>query len=297
MRLSGPVTMLLGFASFGLAPVFLRLGLLGGWHASGAVVVRFLVALVLTAAITLAAQAFGSGGGELAVRPVNTRGLLWRGVYGGAAVLTYFYSVQLVGAGLGALLNCTYSLWANIFGVMLGRHRPDRWFWPLLTSAGAGLWLIVDVSDAHRSRWGLFIGILSGIAGGAALLTVKTLRATDNAVTINLALTFGGLVVGIPVEAARIASAGAPPAALWPVLFLLVSAVFSFFGQLLFNHGLKHTSVALGSLLALVTPVIAGVCGFLFLAERLTPYFLLGAGLILLACIALGYREALAADS
>jgi drug/metabolite transporter (DMT)-like permease len=294
MRLSGPVTMLLGYASFGLAPVFLRLGLLGGWQASGAVSVRFLVALVLTAAIALAAQAF-AGGPELAVRPVNTRGLVWRGVFGGAAVLTYFYAVQLVGAGLGALLNCTYSLWANVFDVLLGRHKPDRWFWPLLAAAGVGLWLIVDLSDARVSRLGLVIGVLSGIAGGAALLTIKTLRVTDNALTINLSLTLGGLIVGVPLEAVRIAAAGPPPSRLGPAVCLLISAVFSFFGQLLFNHGLKHTSVALGSLLGLVTPVIAGVCGWWFLQERLTSFFLLGAALILLACATLGYRE-LAAD-
>src|SRR5689334_22201465 len=135
--------MLAGYVSFGLAPVFVRLGLLGGWSASGAVVVRLVVALVLTAAIALAGHAF-EGGTELRVRPVNRGGLVWRGVWGGAAVLTYFYAVELVGAGLGALLNCTYSLWANVFGVALGRHRPDRWFWPLLAAAAAGLWLIVD---------------------------------------------------------------------------------------------------------------------------------------------------------
>jgi drug/metabolite transporter (DMT)-like permease len=134
MRASGPITMVLGYASLGLAPVFLRIALLGGWYASGAIVVRFLVALLLTAAITLAAQAFG-GGRELAVRPVNRGGLVWRGIYGGASVLAYFYAVQLVGAGLGVLLNCTYLLWANVFAVMLGRHRPDRWFWPRPPSA------------------------------------------------------------------------------------------------------------------------------------------------------------------
>jgi drug/metabolite transporter (DMT)-like permease len=141
MRLSGPAIMVLGYVSFGLAPVFVRIGLLGGWQASGAVVVRFLVALVLTAAIALAGQAFG-GGGELVVRPVNRRGLVWRGALGGVAVITYFYSVQLVGAGLGALLNCTYSLWANVFGVALGRHEPDRWFWPPIIAALAG-WLVL----------------------------------------------------------------------------------------------------------------------------------------------------------
>src|SRR3954468_3484445 len=133
MRIPGPAMMLLGYMSLGLAPVFLRFGLLGGWRASGAIVVRFLVALVLTSAIALAAAAFG-GGRELAVRPVNRGGLVWRGIYGGGSVLAYFYAVQLVGAGLGALLNCPYLLWANVFAVLLGRHRADRWFWPLLAT-------------------------------------------------------------------------------------------------------------------------------------------------------------------
>jgi drug/metabolite transporter (DMT)-like permease len=54
--------------------------------------------------------------------------------------------------------------------------------------------------------------------------------------------------------------------------------------------------VSLGSLLALVTPVVAALCGWALLGEGLTVHFLLGAGLILVACAVLGYRETLATD-
>jgi drug/metabolite transporter (DMT)-like permease len=290
MRHAGPLTMLLGYVSFGFAPVLLKLGLSHGWQAPGAIVVRFVVALVLTAAIALAGQAMG-GAPVLTVRPVNKRGLVWRGIFGGASVLSYFYAIQLTGAGLGTLLNYTHSIWANVFGVMLGRHRPDRWFWPLLAVAGAGLWLIVDPRASDVSRGGLLVGVISGMAGGGAVLTIKTLRATDNALTINLALTIGGLVSALPLEAARVVSAGPPPLTLAPFLFLAASGVFSYFGQLFFNHGFRHTSVPLASLLSLLTPVLAALSGWLILGERLTSNFLLGASLILLACAMLGHRE------
>src|SRR5262245_32708045 len=107
MRSAGPLTMVLGYLSFGCTPVFLRLALLGGWDAAGSMVVRFMVAALLTAAITLAAAAFADGTSELTLRPVNRNGLVWRGLFGGVAVVTYFYAVQLTGAGLGTLLNYT----------------------------------------------------------------------------------------------------------------------------------------------------------------------------------------------
>jgi drug/metabolite transporter (DMT)-like permease len=288
-RRSGPLTMLVGYVCFGVAPVFVRVGLMRGLSASGAVVVRFLVALALTAAVTSAGRYLGAGPDWL-VRPVNTGGLIWRGIFGGAAVITYFYAVRLTGAGMGTLLNCTYSLWANVFAVVLGRYRPDRLFWPLLGVGGSGLLLIVDPSGPH-SRWGILVGVLSGMAAGASLLTIKTLRATDNAVTINFALSIGGLIVATPIEVARLASFGMPPAAMGPLLLLMTAGVFHFLGQILINHGFKHTSVALASALVLLTPVLATALGWAFLGERLTPHYLLGAVLILAACSLLGYRE------
>ncbi len=287
--------MLLGYASFGFAPVFVKLALAGGWDASGAVVVRFIVAMVLTAAIVVAAQVAG-GRDELTLKAVNRTGLVWRSFFGGAAVLTYFYAVQLTGAGLGTLLNYTHSLWANVYGVLFLRQKPDRWFWPLLALAGVGLWLVVDTAASVASRWGLVIGLLSGMAGGGAVVSIKILRATDNALTINQALTIGGLVVGLPAAAVHTFSDGPPPATLLPAVFLFIAAVFSFFGQLFFNHGFKHTSVALASLLSLLTPILAALTGWIFLAEALTGHFVLGALLILLACAVLGYREIQAID-
>jgi drug/metabolite transporter (DMT)-like permease len=275
----GPLTMLLGQLLFAVVPLLLKLGLTLGLDAGTAVALRFSVALLIIAALSLLARlVWHRARGELSLAPVNRGGLFWRGVWGGVAVLTYFYAVALCGAGLGTLLNYTHSLFSNLYNVLLKRQKPDRAFWPLLALAALGLVLVLDPSSSQLSHGGIAIGVLSGMAGGAAVLTIKTLRRTDNALTINLALALGGLALSLPLIAgqalAGLAVAQAPAAA-WG--WVALSGVFSFGGQYFFNHGFKHTSVPLASLISLSTPALACFFGWSLLGEALTPHYLAGA--------------------
>jgi drug/metabolite transporter (DMT)-like permease len=112
------MALLLGYLLFGVVPVLLKQGLQGGLDAGASVVLRFVVALLLMLAL------LGSG---LSLKPVNKKGLAWRGLFGGLAVASFFYAVHLCGAGLGTLLNYTHSLWANVFAVLFLRQHADRW--------------------------------------------------------------------------------------------------------------------------------------------------------------------------
>jgi drug/metabolite transporter (DMT)-like permease len=275
----GPAALFLGHLLFAVVPLLLERGLALGLDAGTAVAIRFFVAIALILGLAaLARWAWHRARGELSLAPVNRHGLLWRGIWGGITVLTYFYAVALCGAGLGTLLNYTHSLFSNLFNVLLGRQKADRAFWPLLALAGLGLFLVLDPQSGHMSHAGIAIGVLSGMAGGAAVLTIKALRRTDNALTINLALALGGLALSLPLIGAQAALgqrvAQAPgPAWAW----VAASGVFSFGGQYFFNHGLKHSSVPLASLIALSTPALACLFGWLWLGEALTPHYLAGA--------------------
>jgi len=277
--------MLLGYALFGVVPVLLKQGLLGGMDAGVAVVLRFLVAVGLLGLLALAG---------LRPRPVNVRGLAWRGVFGGLAVASFFYAVQLCGAGLGTLLNYTHSLWSNVFAVLFFHQRPAKAFWALLGLAGFGLWLVLDPTGGQISLLGLGVGIFSGMVAGAAVLTIKTLRQTDDALTINTALSVGGLVVGIPLAFLTVQSHGGQglPQPWQPWAWVAGSAVFSFFGQQFFNHGFKHVSVPMNSLLSQLTPVMACLSGWFFLGEPMTPHFVAGSACIVVACTWMGRLEA-----
>lgn len=278
-------SMLLGYVLFGIVPALLKQGLTQGMSAGVAVVLRFVVALLLVGLLSV------SG---LRVRPVNKRGLLWRGLFGGLAVASFFYAVQLCGAGLGTLLNYTHSLWANVFAVLFFGQRPAKAFWALLGLAGIGLWLVLDPTGGHLSLLGLLVGIFSGMVAGAAVLTIKTLRRTDDAMTINSALTLGGLAVGLPLAWLSLRAHGAqslpPLGSAWA--WVAGSAVFSFFGQHFFNHGFKHVSVPMAALLSQLTPVMACASGWFFLGETITPHFLAGTLCIVVACTAMSWLEA-----
>lgn len=276
--------MLLGYLLFGAVPVLVKQGLRAGVDPGAAVVLRFLVAIALLGLMSL----FGHR-----IRPVNRRGLAWRGLFGGLAVGSFFLAIQLCGAGLGTLLNYTHSLWANVFGGLFFGQRPAKAFWPLLALASLGLWLVLDPTHGTLSPWGLGVGLFSGMVGGAAVLTIKTLRKTDDAVTINSALSLGGLIVGLPLAWASLSlhPGTGLPAAPAPWAWIAVSGCFSFYGQHFFNHGFKEVSVPMASLLAQLTPVIACVSGWYFLGETFTPHFILGSLCIVLACAWMGRLE------
>lgn len=278
--------MLLGYVLFGVVPVLLKQGLHGGMDAGVTVVLRFVIALGLVG-LMLAAG--------FRIKPVHRVGLVWRGIFGGLSVASFFYAIQLCGAGLGTLLNYTYTLWANLFAVLFFGQRPAKGFWPLLALAGLGLWLVVDPAHGSVSSVGLAVGVFSGMVAGAAVLTIKTLRKTDDALTINTALSLGGLVVGVPTALFSLQAhpgQGLPPlGAAWA--WVAASALFSFYGQHFFNHGFKEVSVPMASLLAQLTPVIACLSGWYFLGESMTPHFLAGSLCIVVACAWMGRLESL----
>jgi drug/metabolite transporter (DMT)-like permease len=282
--------MLAGYLLFGFAPMLARAAMQRGWDGPHALLLRFFVAGLLTLACAQFARRWGSKGlkNEFTLKAQNPRGLFLRGLYGGLAASCYFSSMYLVGAGLGTLLNYTYAVFANLILVAFYGHRPPRRFWALLAMAALGLYLVVSPQADRQSptfTWGVALGLGSGIMAALSIIAIKDLRKTDNALSINAAYSLGAFLLAIPTAAFTQSRGYQLP---WSDLTawgaLLVSAVLSFGGQMLFNHGFKQTPVSQASLLALLAPVVAIFGGWALLGEKLTPHFFAGAALILAAC-------------
>lgn len=299
-HLHGPLGMLTGFSLFSFIPVLVKVAARSGAGAPVAVLIRFAVGLLCVAAmVTLANQKIRTG---------NFRVLALRGIIGGFAVMFFFYGVTRTGAGMGTLLNYTHSVWANVLAVLLLRQRPPRSFWPLLAFAATGLYLVINPEttfDKPAVFWGTLAGLLSGFMGGGAILCIKKLRQTDNSLTIFLSFALVGSVVAWLVLAPDLlrGDLGQLKAGFaWPALgALLVMGLFGFGGQMFFTAGYKNTSIQLGTLLSLTTPVLAVVIGSVFLDEPLTLRFVCGAVLILGACLGMSMiekrRQALVTDA
>ena len=277
--------MLAGFLLMGSVPVMVKSAKTAGFAAPHTVAVRFLVAC-----LCIALWIWVSG---YRLKTHNRPLLLIRGLLGGLAVLLFFTSIQLSGAGVGTLLNYTYPVWANVFGVVFLKQHPVRGFWALLVLALAGVYLVIDPTFGTLSL-GEAAGVCSAMLAGGAVLCIKKLRETDDSLVIIWSVSLMGFFFSAPLAAYAELSERSETSWLSPTGWGLVVAagVFSFFGHVYFTRGYKHTSLQLGSILALTVPIIAVLSGWWILGEPLAAGFVLGGALIVASCGALGWLEA-----
>jgi len=277
--------MLLGYLFLGLVPVLVRSARDVGWNAPHTVAARFLFAGVFIVGIGALRKRWLSAN--------NRRLLMWRGVFGALAVLLYFTSVQLAGAGVGTLLNYTYPMWANAFGAVFLGQRTFRGFWGLLGLALVGVYLVIDPVWTQLPSFGELAGVVSAMLAGAAVLCIKKLRETDESLSIIWSFSVFGLLFSVPVAVFDTLKSAKPlpwgDAQGW--WLLLFTGVFSFLGHVYFTRGYKHTSLQFGSVLALTVPVVAVVSGFWCLNEPLSPSFVSGGLLILVASACIGIQD------
>lgn len=287
---NGPLILCAANLCFALVPLAVKWSALNG--ASGPALTFYRHLFAFLAVLALAA---------LGLQPIEVKRpklLLWRGLLGGASVFLWFASLDLTSAAKGTVLNYTHTLWSNVFGALfLGLKRP-RSFWPLFAVALGGLYLVVN-PDFDRVNWGDVMALGSGMFGGAAVLTVKEARKTENALTIFGAFSAVGLVIAtlylwlaprlLPSQPASLSLYWQALSNAWlPILVMSAAAVG---GQLLFTHGYAYTSIAVGSLLSLSVPLLASLGGHFILHEALTPHFVMGALLVLGASLWLGIQE------
>lgn len=283
--------MLAGYVLLGLQPLPVKALGPSGWSAPLVVVVRFAFSLIAIALVCVVRRR--------GLRTAQPRLLLSRGLLGAVAVVLYFTSIQLAGVGPGTLLNYTYPLWANLFAVVFLRHRAPRVFWLLLCAAFAGVWLILSPTFregalSSSARLGELCGILSGVAAGAGVLSIKELRKTDESLTIMASFSVIGFLLALPLALvpgwfglpANVPALGTGECALG-----LGVGALAFGGHFYFTRGYRGTSVQLATALALSVPVIAALSGALLLDEPLGPRFVLGGTLVLLACFGIGWLE------
>ncbi len=283
----GPFQMLVANLFFGMVPIGVRWASLNGIPSDETTTIRFVIACLAVAGIV------ALGWGKLSTG--NARALAWRGVFGGFAVLFYFYAISASSAGKGTLLNYTHSLWANLALVIFFGQKPPRGFWLLMATAFVGLWLVLS-PDFSSVNWGDALGLISGWCGAGAIITVKELRKTDNALTIFAAFSLVGLAFALFPGLLPLAM-GHPPFGAWVFpgamawLILLFTGLAAMAGQIIFTHAYAYTSIPLGTILSLSVPVMATLGGWALLHEPLTPHFLLGGLLVLIPCGWIGFQE------
>jgi drug/metabolite transporter (DMT)-like permease len=235
--------LLLGSAVFfGLGAVLVRLATRGGMNGGQVTLVRFVVGLAAVLAIFVARPG--------TFRPVNRWLLLSRAAFGAASALMYFLAIERIPAGQATLLNNTFPIWAVVIALFLLDERPTFHLGLALVIAVSGVFLVLG-GDGFELKLGTgqILGLVSAITGGAAVTSMRRLRATDNAPTIFFAFAIGGICAGLPFAAGGWPSeAGAWGAA-------VAVGVVAFVAQLFMTEAYGALSVPEAALWQQLTPI------------------------------------------
>ncbi|GAB3812149.1 EamA family transporter [Micromonospora zhanjiangensis] len=212
---------------------------------------------------------------------------LWRSLLLGTLNIGAFNALLFVAAyrlpgGVAATLVAVQPLFVAGLAYLLLGEEPTRWRvgWGLVGVMGVGL--IVLRGQISFDLIGVLAGIVAaGVMAGGVVLTKRWGRpAGAGAATIaGWQLTLGGLVL-VPLA---LGFEGLPSALDHRAIggYAWLSVVGALLSYVAWFHGIGKLPVVAMSFLALLSPVVATILGWLFLNESLTPWQGLGFALAL----------------
>jgi drug/metabolite transporter (DMT)-like permease len=235
----------------------------GAFSAGQLTVIRFVVG----AAVSLLAFRLRPG----LYRPRNRR-LLWsRGISGGIVVILYFLALERIPAGEAGLLYNLFPVVATAIGVFTFGERPTIHLALALVVATGGVALVLGDGSL-----GIGIGAGQALAVGAAVfaaissVTIRAMRATDNAATIFFYFCLGGLPVALPF------ALGAWPTAPGPWAIAVVMALAAFAAQVLMAEAYGALRISEAAVWLQLTPLAQYLLAALLLGERVSAAGALG---------------------
>lgn len=243
---------------------------LSGWKTSE---IRFTVCIILISALAFSRK--------YPLRFVNRSWLASRGIFGGAAVCIFFFSINKIGMAKATVLTFTYPLWAAALSPLVFKKPVSKGLWIAIITAFVGLCLIVIPRGGITSVSAMdMLALFGGLLSGWAILSIKKLHETDSSRAILFSQCFFGLMFAI-VPSFR--EGYSFPAGAWAVLVLigLVAAA----AQLQMTHAYKYVGAAEGSLISILNPVLNVFLGVVFFKEPLTLRVVTGCVIVMICCL------------
>lgn len=216
--------------------------------------------------------------------------LLYRGVFGGTAVLLYFLAIAHIPVGIATLMNYSSLIFSVPFAAIFLGERVDRRLLIPLAAALAGLLLVTVGDGASHSLWNLGVwelaGLGSSILSGAALTAIRAARRTEGSWAIYGSFSLFGLLSTAPFG---IASFQAPTPREWGLLvFIGVSSVIA---QLLMTWAYRWVTNLQAGVISQLTVVMSMLLGVVYLGDRLTRAQILGSLLTLGGVIGVAWLQ------
>jgi drug/metabolite transporter (DMT)-like permease len=223
--------------------------------------------------------------GKMRLTFVDKPGLFVRGLCGGIAVWICFISIIKLGLIKSSLIGYLYPVFATVFGVFLLKEKITVAKLCSLCGALAGMAMIVLGRQAGEVAWAFgfweMVALFGAMLGGLTVVLVKKLQSTDS----TQAIFFSQCLVGfwlmvVPATAAPF-NCGFTGAGI-----LLAIGLLAAIGQLVMTEGYRYVTVASGSVITLLAPVLNVAVGALVFHEPFPPMAMAGAALLLVSSAA-----------
>lgn len=212
--------------------------------------------------------------------------LILRGVWGWAALTTYFLAISGLHLADAVLLNYTSPFFTALLAAALLGERLTARTLACLAAATGGVALVVGPTGGFWN-WHALAAIGSALLAALAYVTVKKANAANPPWVIVAWFSAVASLLTLPFLWHRYV---APDPRGWALL--AGAAVTGTLAQVLMTYGYKHARASTASVISLTTPLIAALLGIGVLGQAPTWGTLAGGTLIIAAGVALALAPA-----
>lgn len=217
--------------------------------------------------------------------------LIYRGFFGGMAVLLYFIAIAHINVGVATLLNYTAPIYAGIFSVLFIGERISAKVLIPLPIALLGVYFVVH-AHAHPGdilgfgKWELF-GVASAICSGCAVTAMRAARRSESSWAVYMSFCLLGLLVCLPFSFPwRLPHRSELTA-------LLATAVFAIGAQLLMTFSLRWVDAMTAGVMSQLAVIVSMALGATLLHETILPMAAVGSALTISGVLGVVYITSL----
>lgn len=204
----------------------------------------------------------------------NKKMLVLRGLFGTAALLTYFYTLQHMPLATAVTVQYLHPIFTVLLAMSLVGEAPRFWQWLLFGVSFAGV-LLVEGLDQQVSILNLAIGITSAFFSACAYNMIRLSRHEDHVLVVVFYLPLVNLMVTAPLSLWK----WVPPRPEdW--LLLLVIGIFTQVAQYFMTVAYQRERAANISNLNYLGIIYAMAIGVLIFNEEVTLLAIIGMILI-----------------
>ena len=208
----------------------------------------------------------------------KNRLLAIRGLLGGFGILVLYLTVVELGAGRAVIINLSYPIFGSLFAALwLGDSPPARPCAWMVAGFGGRFDIHGGGLDLAIGRYDL-LALVGAVAAGAVVVMIRQLRHSESTATIYAAQCLASALIAVGPAAAPTITLPSPAIALMTLAAVLVALA-----QLAMTHAYRSLSVARGSSIQMLLPLVTALGGWLLFGEHFTAVELGGAALTLFA--------------